>query len=615
MMGYYSLFLLSQLAVFGLGSWKIGNRLFHRLLAPFHPALQIAFASAAGLMITSTVVQILVVCHFLSLYTLLGVYALLMLCAFSAVSSLGLAIRERSPELRYWIFPAVFLGVYYAWIFLAALLPALSVDELIYHLAVPKRILLEGGWSAFPNNIYAYFPGLADMFFIFGLGTWGEPSARIFHSLWGFLLALSIYGFARRMTDRPHAGLASALFLTIPSVMVIQSWAYVDLAYTLYAWLALAALIEGVKRSDAKLVAFAGLMAGGAFAVKYTGLQYSMILIVMLLILCLKQKKRLPIQGLAAALGLLMLPAAPYLWRNWQETGWPLYPFSLPGFSLHPGFNWDPERAQLFLAWLAQFGTPLGHESLLHSLVAPFLVFVLARLNSIPWYDGIIGPIFLLLPFGFRRFKADDHAKTLGIFSLLFLYYWAFTTKQVRFLLPVLPALCCLLAVGFSSFRSRGINILLTLYLCVMAGLGIYQVLKLKPIPFWTGRESRMNYIAERILPAKMYWAANQTLGPQDHLYLLNMKNYGYYLDHPFESDFIFERWNLDHALKQNISEAAVQRFFQDRNITLLLMDEGYIKSPDWGLWPAEQPVFWSFMKNHGQLLFRDGSYTLYRLK
>lgn len=612
---YHSIFLLSEWLVFGLGCWKIGHSLLHRRLTPLHPALRISFCAASGLLFVSSLIQALVIFQAATLYPLMGIYLGLVFFAFFAVPHLSQAIRFQGASLRSWILPLLFLSVYYSWIFTAALMPALSVDELIYHLAVPKQIVMQGGWQSFPNNIYAYFPGLADMFFVFGLGTLGESAARIFHSLWGFLLALSVYGFARRMMPRPYAFLGSALFLTLPSVMVIQSWAYVDLAYTLYAWLALITLMEGVNRDDTKLLALAGLMAGGAFAVKYTGLQYAILLAVLLLFLSLARKKMPPISRLILAFLFALLPAAPYLWRNWQETGWPLFPFSLPGFTLHPGFNWDPERARLFLAWLAQFGTPLGQESILHSLAAPFLVFIASRFNSIPWYDGVLGPLFLLLPLGYRRFKNEDSAKTLALFALLFLYYWAFTTKQVRFLLPVLPALCCLLAFLFAGIRSRAANIFLAVYLCVMAGVGVHEVLKLKPFPLWMGKESRMEFVARRILPAKIYWAVNQAEGPQDRLYLLNMKNYGYFLDAPFTSDFIFERWNLDRVLKQEPSEAALQRFFKDQKITLLLIDEDYLKSVDWGLLPEEQPIFWSFIKNQGQFLFRDGPYALYRLE
>ena len=67
---------------------------------------------------------------------------------------------ERSNPVR-WL--AGLIGLAYAtWVYLAALLPPTGIDELTYHLEVPRRILAEGGAVFFVDNVRAYFPQLAE---------------------------------------------------------------------------------------------------------------------------------------------------------------------------------------------------------------------------------------------------------------------------------------------------------------------------------------------------------------------------------------------------------------------------------------------------------------------
>jgi hypothetical protein len=67
---------------------------------------------------------------------------------------------------------------YLGWLVLNTALPPTAIDELTYHLEVPNRLIQTGGQTLFIDNVYAYFPQLADMFFLFGLGVGGEGGAR-----------------------------------------------------------------------------------------------------------------------------------------------------------------------------------------------------------------------------------------------------------------------------------------------------------------------------------------------------------------------------------------------------------------------------------------------------
>ena len=82
-----------------------------------------------------------------------------------------------------------------------------------------------------------------------------------------------------------------------------------------------------------------------------------------------------------------------------------MFPFPLPFFSLKPGLNWDPDRAGHFLRFLQAFGASPDSGTLADTLLAPFRVFLQGRFDNVRFYDGILGPVFLLVPLLFLSEK------------------------------------------------------------------------------------------------------------------------------------------------------------------------------------------------------------------
>ncbi|MSR77517.1 MAG: hypothetical protein EXS63_04755 [Candidatus Omnitrophica bacterium] len=642
---------LIQVILTGFAAHTLGKTLASRWIRFDHDCLSLGAYCALGLLIISYGIFGLVYTHHVSARVLFGVYAGIGVLALPSLKEgiqnlLSLRaniVSEAISKNRIAVsllnaagLAMTAISLYLFWIWLVAALPPTSVDEVIYHLAVPQAWLRHGGGVLFPNNIYAYFPQLGEMFFLLGLGTLGETAARLYHSLWGILLALSLYGFSRRYLSRAYSFLAVIFLMTIPSVMVIQSWAYVDLAYSLYAFLALVSILD---HENKKGMIFAGIMAGGAFAAKYTGLQYLILLICLGLWMRLsrrdviarsettKQSQRW--LRFARSEGIFIFSAlligSPYLIRNWIETGWPLFPFQVLGFKLNAGMHWDPDRARLYHGWLSHFGAPLGHETIWHTLLAPVLVFVRGRFNEMEHYEGILGPLFLMTPLigwmpgtrvvpGPRKVPGTD-VRTLGIFSLIFLFYWAFTTKQIRFLLPVMPVISFLLAWGLSRVSRRSLTVLAGILMTFNLFVGVREVLKKNPWAYWSGRESREVYLTRQLDNYPFYQKVNRSLGPQDKVFLINMKNYGYFLDRDFDSDFIFERWRLDAFMNQQPSESQISNFFKNQGVNHLMMDEVYVSSPQWGFEPDKLARFKAFIQEQTRLVVRDGPYALYRLK
>ncbi len=507
--------------------------------------------------------------------------------------------------------------IYATWIALCSVLPPTASDELLYHLEVPRQILHAGGFVLFRDNVYAYFPQLGEMLFLFGLAVSGELAAKLFHCLSGVLLAVGLYGFCRTYLSRRLSILSVAIFLSAPSVMVIFPWAYVDLTFCLFAFLTLAALVEFFRTGHWKWTFLAGVMAGAACATKYTGMQLLLLVVLFALVEHLWAKRGGFPTAAAALLGAALPLAILYPWRNFHLTGWPLLPFNFGGFQLHSEINWDADRMRLCLRWLSSFGTVAGQQSIWNSLLAPLLVFIAATFKQPRFYDGMVGPVFLLAPVLLARERTKPReVKLLMMFCLCFLLYWAFTTRQVRFLLPILPILSFFVALGLASSGKRLISATVAVLLAINIGLGIKQVWELHPIRFWLGQEPGEIYLARQLDVYSIYQEANARLGPDDQLYMVDMRNYGYYLNCRWRADFIFEDYQLGRCLEAASTPADVLAFFHSMNVTHLLINESVVTDPAWGFKPNQLAILKEFVAQRTNLLARDPrGHALYQLR
>ncbi len=613
---------LIHIGIVTAGAYGIGKLIAGRYWHFEQRTVQGVAETALGLLLLSQLIFFLSAFHLVSRNIFFVLLAALGLAAVAGIFSFKRSPPDKDPcssISKKWGLWVALLPVllYFGWIAACACLPPSDRDELIYHLEIPRQFLAHGGLVRFQDNIYGYFPQLGEMLFLFGLGASGELAAKFYHILYGALLAAGLYGYSRIYLDKKNSALAVLLFLSIPLVIVTLPLAYVDLIFSLYAFLALLCLLQFFKTTQLRWTVLAGIFTGACMATKYTGIQVLFLLTCLLLLEHLIRRRKTWPLG-ACILALAAFPFfLPYVWRNWSLTGWPLFPFATGHLELSPFINWDAERARLFLAWLGTFGAPLGGQTIGHILFAPILVFVTAKFNDPQFYEGVLGPVFLLTPFFlvFQRDRKPKEIRGLIVFSLLFLFHWALTTRQSRFLLPILPVLSFLLVYGLASLRKFFLTALVIVLMLYNLFTGIKETCAKDPFSFWFSKETREDYLARQWPGAAIYREANKRLGPADRLYLINMKNYGYYLDVPVRADFVFERYNLDRVLAAAPSVAGVVDFFKRNGISHLLMDEGFVLSPEWGLEPGQREIFQDFLTRHAESLVRDRNFVLYRLR
>ncbi len=111
-----------------------------------------------------------------------------------------------------------------------------------------------------PWLTHSNFPFLLEMLYLLGLLLHGPVLAKLFHFACGWLTALAIYSFGRRFWS-PRAGLLGAVtFATIPFVLWEMTVAYNELAFALYAFLALYTLAIWYETAAFLALAFRDLM-------------------------------------------------------------------------------------------------------------------------------------------------------------------------------------------------------------------------------------------------------------------------------------------------------------------------------------------------------------------
>ncbi|MDH7487175.1 MAG: glycosyltransferase family 39 protein [Anaerolineae bacterium] len=178
--------------------------------------------------------------------------------------------------------------------------------------------------------------------------------ARLLSLLAGLLLTAATYGLGRAVWPAwPGRALAAAAFVAfLPEALFIGGAVNNDIPAAALATLALWATLRGCRFRDAAL---AGLFMGLGLLTKVsTGALWPAIALAML-----AQERREPRRGLGRAtlaIGLALLIATPWLWRNWRLYG-------------------DPLGTPLVLATVDRRPAPLGWSDLLWLLRGWFFSF------------------------------------------------------------------------------------------------------------------------------------------------------------------------------------------------------------------------------------------------
>jgi hypothetical protein len=421
------------------------------------------------------------------------------------------AARRNLSFSQYNVFTKLALALLFSLPFLLTLAPQFEAfDALLYHLAQPARVLQDGG-VRLVNIPHFWFPNLTENVYLWALALHSERLAQMIHFTWGLLSALLLWRWAARDWGVEIGRKTLLLLAAIPSLPMLASWAYADMALVFYALATLYALTFFDSTRSSGWLWLTGVMAGFAMTTKYTS--FTVPLAAGLLILLWRRGALSQTLAHATRFSLTaLLVAAPWYVRNLIFTGNPFYPF---GFG---GQYWDAFRAE----WYASPGTGIGWD-VPQLVVLPLNVVLGYRDEN--FHDGRLGPLFLLLAplavwilvSGVRDSSVRGRSlQAIGLFCLLSSAAWTFgviSTKslwQARLLFPAAISFAIPAALGwealkaFDSSRFR-ISFFSNIMIAAVIALTLFDsgmfVVQRNPLAVAFGAQSRQGYIA-RVNPS-----------------------------------------------------------------------------------------------------------------
>jgi hypothetical protein len=431
---------------------------------------------------------------------------------FSLIKNSITQIRSSVSILPFWMKWCGIIAVTLT--FLMALLPpADAFDALLYHLTVPELWLQDGGLRAY-NIPHYWFPGLVEGIYFWGLGLGSEIVSHQIHFTYGVCVILLLWDWTRRLWGDLTAGWAVMLLISMPSLLLLATWAYTDLALIFFGLALLYTLAYGQEQNDRRWWTVTAISAGMAMGVKYTSFVMPLTTVLLIAIWSFQRKRELFAEILkfglvSAGTGLIW-----YL-RNWIWMGNPIYPF------LFGGRYWDEFRS----IWYAGSGTGSGWDLGALLLLPVTVTLGYQDVNSI---DSDIGPLLLLLlPAALWAMtgikKAEEPRKstliTIGFFTLFSAAFWTYgyvTTRnlwQTRLLLPAIVPFVIPAALGvtwISRLDTRKLR--LSFIISGLAALSIYanlvdtglRVLARNPLAIAAGIVTTQSYF-EKYQPGYAY--------------------------------------------------------------------------------------------------------------
>jgi hypothetical protein len=503
------------------------------------------------------------------------------------------------------------------------LVPPTARDELTHHLAIPKLYAQAGQIIEVPMAPYAYYPMLLDMLYTPWV-YWGYDSVpKLIHGLFGFLTGLSLYAYLSRRMNAVYGLLGFFFFISVPSVLRLSHWAYVDLGTTFYTTAALLCMLRWhEEKGRGRWLLMAALSAGFAVATKPNGFVAWLLLFFLFAWLSVRKNEQAHDRIFSECILFAVvgaLPFLPWLAKNWLQTGNPFFPLLGGFFAAKTGVGGN-DASYVSLGVFAKRELLYG-ESWWQITTLPLRLFFFGRDDDPQYFDGVLGPsLILLLPWAFKG-KWLEEKKLLMSFALLFFLYALFLVDlRARYVLPIVPPMVILFTYGvFNVYLRIKQPAYLFAVLFGFAACNSYYLWRyfqdVAPLGYVIGRETREAYLARALPEYPAFRYVNRELSPATKIYLLFVGRRVYHC----EREYFHDGGDLPGFLLRTIREAKdpvdIARQLKAKRLThLLVRDELLIRFLHDNLDVPRQRLWADFTTHHLTSLFRDRGYSVWQL-
>jgi 4-amino-4-deoxy-L-arabinose transferase-like glycosyltransferase len=491
-----------------------------------------------------------------------------------------------------------------------ALVPPWEFDSLMYHLEAPRQFLKAGRIVPLPLISQANGPMLIQMAYALGVAAGIDSLGKLIHLSGAALLILAAYSFGNRYLGGRKGWIPAAMLLGAPMVLVLGTFAYIDLVWALYSFLGLYGLLIWMEERAQAWLVLSAVLSGFALSSKYNALGYTGILFLFVIWNARQRGRRELLRSVLLFGGIVFAIGAPWYIKNWVWTGNPFYPL------FFGGPEWPPERVRISATYLAGFGTG---RSILDYLLLPLNIFIKQeRFATLLGPLEIPSPLFLFAP-AYLFIKNKGHAlNLLALYSGLGFVYWALGSQQTRFLLPLFPALAVLSACSMDAFvhSLRTKRLRRTLLPGILGGMAIYGLIPLlfmyvpvRPMGVIVGAESRRQFV-NRNTP--MLWAELDEILPMqdvDDKILMLWDGQAYYCGDRCIPDTDNAFWT--YLVHSSGSEEMLLDELREMNVTYLMINSVNASfvlehDPEGYQLAAQRFSQEQFLPNYGQEVYKN---------
>lgn len=457
-----------------------------------------------------------------------------------------------------------------------ALAPEVFYDSLVYHLAVPKLHILEGGLTPMLHNAHEGIPMTVQFFYGVGLLVGDDGVAKMLAV--GLVLVCCAALLAVAGRERRDGGwLAAAVVVTTPIVLVKLSLTANDIGlatFTLLALLCVGRVAEGGGRRWAVL---AGLMVGAALATKYTVWALLPAVVALLIVM------RIRMSAVAIVAGTALVVLMPWVVKNLVFYGNPIFPIYHDTLTSTPleVVNWQLMHDD---AWARD----LGRLTTLRGFVEWLFAFFVAAADTDAnlYHSFATHNIALLAPLpALFVWKRRAERVVIGV-ALALLLFWMLSSRVLRLMLPALVLFALLGSVALFAVKAAWARWSVVACLALSAALqvawGIGTILRETTYVVATGAVDRATFLSTQgpLYPVPSYaamdWVNRNT--PEDSRILVVGDARGFHLERPFIASSAYNRSPLVLWAEAADTPAALAAELERRGITHVLFNPSEAK-------------------------------------
>lgn len=358
--------------------------------------------------------------------------------SYYLISHLPATIKKTSNYLRsnpFSLLLLLVLAVILVWLYLTAMQPPISSDELSYHL--PQANSIVNTQTITPNMgghyFYGNIPKLMEIIFATAIAFSGYSLAHATHFAFFLSFLLLTMGLIKKYYDFKTSLLASILISLFNDFIWNATVGYVDAASVSLELGALFLTIDWSLSKRKSSLLISAILIGLSLSIKYSAfatLAFIFLIIIFTLLITEKNWFKKTVLNIPIYTSLVILFSGFWYLKNLLLYKNPFYPL----YFGHQGV--DEATYQSLITAIQQFGP----KTIENFLSIPKRYFSLVNLPV--FFSLYLAPLSLLIRIG-RSF----HSR-LFLYFLFYIFYWFFiATHQTRFLMPAILVAMILTAI------------------------------------------------------------------------------------------------------------------------------------------------------------------------